>query len=350
MMKNFVSIIIPIYDINDEFEKLFISLINQAYESFEIIFVSNNQNNLDKLTEKSKNYDNIINIFKNFDNDASAWNIGLKYSKGDYILFFNQYSTIDEFILEKFFLNANGSFDIISTNYLGLNDLFYDYNNYYLFKNLIKSYEDVFIDSDNLYKSIFKISSNINTKLFNRDFLLKHDLDFESKFLFYQELFYYEACFKSSNILVVDIDLNLMSLGQNNVDVYSENFMEYLILNKKLLKNFEESKLYSFFKNVFSQVLILNVLKKYYQLTDDNKYNLFNLTKDLLLYSQSVISNDMSPSFELLFNNFINSNNCGQENILNYYFKKNFENKTKISVILPIFNNSNDISNCLKVF
>ena len=350
MMKDFISIIIPIYAINEEFENSLNSLIKQSYKSFEIILVTNNQNNLNQLTEKTKNYGNITNICKNFNNDASAWNIGLKYTKGDYILFFDQYSAVDEFTLEKFFLNMmDVPFDIMSINYLDKNDLFYDYNYNYLFKNLIKCYEEVIDDSNNLYESIFKISSNIKTKLFSKDFLLKHNLVFETNFPFFEELFYYQACFKSSNILLIDCnDSNLYFSVQNIVDRYLDNFKEYLILNKKLLKNFEEVPLHRYFKNIFAQVLILNVLKRYYRLTEENKNKMFNLTKKLLLYSQKDILNDVNPSFKLLFENFINSNNSGEENSLNSYFIENFKNKTKISVILPIFNNSKYISDCLE--
>lgn len=348
-MENFISIIIPIYDIDDGFQNSFNSLINQSYKYFEIIFVTNDKNNFSKLAEKTKEYDNIINICENFDNDAGAWNIGLKNSNGNYILFFNQNLIINEFTLEKFFWNVNIPFDIISSNYIGKNDLFYDYNENYLFKNLINCYENAIIDLNNQYKAIFKISNNLNSKLFNKDFLLKHNLIFETEFSFYQELFYYLACFKSSNILLInDSSLNLISFASNNVSITLDNFNDYLSLNKELLINFQENSLHEYFKNTFSQVLILNVLKEYNQLPENAKSKWFNLTKDLLLYSKEDILNDITPSFKQLFNNFINSNNSNEENILNFYFNENFKKKTKISVIIPIFKNPKYIHNCIE--
>ena len=95
-MKELVSIIVPIYNVEKYLEKCIKSLINQTYRNLEIILINDGSTDEScKICKRYKNQDNrILFINKKNGGSASAKNIGLKIAKGDYIAFVDS----DDFI------------------------------------------------------------------------------------------------------------------------------------------------------------------------------------------------------------------------------------------------------------
>ena len=89
---NFVSVIIPTYNSKKFITKTFLSIINQTYKEFEIIFVDDCSNDgtyglLQKLKNKYKNKVKLIKTKTNSGTVAAPRNLGIKYCKGSIICF-----------------------------------------------------------------------------------------------------------------------------------------------------------------------------------------------------------------------------------------------------------------------
>ncbi len=89
---NFVSVVIPTYNSKKFITKTFLSIINQTYKEFEIIFVDDCSNDgtyglLQKLKNKYKNKVKLIKTKTNSGTVAAPRNLGIKYCKGSIICF-----------------------------------------------------------------------------------------------------------------------------------------------------------------------------------------------------------------------------------------------------------------------
>ncbi len=87
MKKNFVSIIIPVYNSEKYLSSCLLSIVNQTYKKIEIICIENgsNDNSYSILKIFSKNYKNIKVINLKKPSLSNALNKGIKLSKGEFI-------------------------------------------------------------------------------------------------------------------------------------------------------------------------------------------------------------------------------------------------------------------------
>ncbi len=112
-----VSVIIVNYNGQKWLKKCFDSLMDQTYKNFEIIFVDNNSSD-DSIEFIEKNYKNKrIKVIKSDKNlgFAGGNNLGIKEAKGDYILFLNNDTWVENnFIKDIFDFYKNNSYDIVA--------------------------------------------------------------------------------------------------------------------------------------------------------------------------------------------------------------------------------------------
>ena len=96
------SIIVPVYKVEKYIEKCIKSIINQTYKNFELIIVNdgspdNSQQIIDKYVKLDKR---ITSYIKTNGGLSDARNYGLKYVKGDYILFIDSDDYINKDLLK----------------------------------------------------------------------------------------------------------------------------------------------------------------------------------------------------------------------------------------------------------
>lgn len=102
-MNGKISIIVPIYNVQNYLEKCIESLINQTYKDIEIILVNDGSNDdSGKICDFFSSLDNRIKVVHQENRGVSgARNTGLKYSTGDYIGFVDPDDWVDNCMYEK---------------------------------------------------------------------------------------------------------------------------------------------------------------------------------------------------------------------------------------------------------
>lgn len=115
-MKYLLSVIIPVYNVENYLEKCIDSVLKQRVENYEIILV--NDGSTDKSLEICKkykqNYDNITLINKKNGGLSDARNAGLKIAKGEYIAFIDSDDYIDEYMFDEMIKSAQkNSLDLV---------------------------------------------------------------------------------------------------------------------------------------------------------------------------------------------------------------------------------------------
>lgn len=105
-----VSIIVPVYNVEDYIERCLQSLVNQTLEGIEIIVV--NDGSTDKSKEIIQNFikenisSNIVYVEKENGGLSDARNYGMKYAKGEYIAFLDSDDYVENTIYEKMYNKA----------------------------------------------------------------------------------------------------------------------------------------------------------------------------------------------------------------------------------------------------
>ena len=120
-----VSVIVPVYNVEEYISKCLGSLVKQSLKDIEIIVVNdgtpdNSQVVIDKYVKK---YNNIKSFIKKNGGLSDARNYGLKYAKGEYISFVDSDDYIDNTMLEKMYNKAKkDNLDIVVCNSIELYD------------------------------------------------------------------------------------------------------------------------------------------------------------------------------------------------------------------------------------
>lgn len=112
-----VSIIVPVYNIEDEIENCLQSIINQKHTNIEIIVV--NDGSTDKSLKKIKGFkDKRINIYT-IENSGlgNARNFGFSKSSGEYICFVDGDDTIEAHYVSNMVKWAQKGYDIVVCDY-----------------------------------------------------------------------------------------------------------------------------------------------------------------------------------------------------------------------------------------
>jgi len=202
-----ISVIIPLYNVEDYLNECMDSVLKQTYENLEIICINNNStDNSLNILESYAQKDNRINIINNQKNYGIGYsrNIGLKYATGDYVFFMDADDIILENTLEKLLEN------MISNN---SDVVLYELNHYNHFTEEIHPVkhrlENVFndVDFNNFtftYKDIkeyFLITPTpVWSKFYKKNFLDKYQFGFPEDVAYEDVIFHVKVLLNASKI------------------------------------------------------------------------------------------------------------------------------------------------------
>ena len=115
-----VSVIVPVYNVEQYLDKCLDSLVNQTLKDIEIIVVNdgspdNSQQIIDRYKEK---YPQIVSLIKENGGQADARNYGMKQARGEYISFVDGDDYVEIDFLEKMYNSTNNDKNIVVCSYL----------------------------------------------------------------------------------------------------------------------------------------------------------------------------------------------------------------------------------------
>ena len=103
-----ISIIIPVYNVEDYLSQCLDSVLSQDFDDFEVICVNDGStDNSLIILEKYAKLDSRIKIISQINGGlGSARNTGLKHANGEYVMFIDSDDYISEGSLKKIYYNA----------------------------------------------------------------------------------------------------------------------------------------------------------------------------------------------------------------------------------------------------
>ncbi len=103
MKKNLISVIVPIYNVENYLEKCIDSILNQTYQNLEVILVDDGSpDNCAKICDEYANKDSrVVVLHKENGGVSSARNLGLEKAKGEFITFVDSDDYLEPTMYEK---------------------------------------------------------------------------------------------------------------------------------------------------------------------------------------------------------------------------------------------------------
>lgn len=266
-----ISIIVPVYNVQDYLERCIKSLINQTYKNIEIILV--NDGSTDNSLEICNNYcnkdDRIIVINKENGGLSDARNYGICNATGDYILFVDSDDYIELDSCEKFesIVKNNIMIDVVTSNakVVDNNEISYLKHTCYSKYNFSNGIDYL---SHEIKNNSMSMASVLN--LYNLKFIKDNNLYFKKGILHEDEEFTPRVFLKSKNIIHLDYCFYNYILRNDSISRRCD-----LSLNAKHLFNtlYDLEKLYIENVSGENQKILRNSLSEKYLYMSQSLYD-----------------------------------------------------------------------------
>lgn len=204
-----VSVILPVYNVENYLEQCLDSVINQTLKDIEIICVNDGStdNSLKILKEYAKKDNRFIILDENNQGAGISRKKGIDISKGEFIYLMDSDDYINNNLLELTYNSAiKHASDIVffkARYYNEKIDYIHKYYNYYdLFKEPVNFEEDSFTWKE-VKPLVFNSFVNIWTCIFNGNFLRNNDFYYPEKLSFNDVPLHVQSIIKSKRISFV---------------------------------------------------------------------------------------------------------------------------------------------------
>ena len=226
---NAVSVIIPVYNVEEYLAECLDSVLNQSLKEVEIICINDRStDNSDVvLSSYASNNASIHQILHDENKGLSeARNSGIRSATGKYIFFLDSDDKIDSIALEKLCMAADyWDLDMICFDADVFLDASFKENSFYSSNDYQYSRNDV-LDNDKIFsgKEFLNISVNENAylssaclSLYKREFLLENELVFQPDILHEDELFTIQALLVAERVKYYPANFLKRRLRSNSI-------------------------------------------------------------------------------------------------------------------------------------
>lgn len=281
-----VSVIIPVYNVEDYLRECLDSVCNQTLNDIEIICIDDGStdSSLDILNEYAKNDERIRIITQENKGPSSARNTGFDNAKGKYVYCMDSDDYIELEALEKLYdIAEDKSIDCVMFKLINFDDetgekyptRYYDMA---FLKELVG--EEVFSHRD-IGGKLFYITVSPPGKFFNRKIL--DGIRFEEGIIFEDNPFFVEVLLKAKRLLFLDEYLYNRRIRSNSLMTSKKNFTDYIIVSNRLIDLTKKYGVYEEYKPQLHEKTIKNLFIRFREVEEENKQDFLDrLHEDFL--------------------------------------------------------------------
>ena len=167
-----VSVIVPVYNVEEYLDKCLTSLVKQTLKEIEIIIVNDGSpdDSQSIINEYQKKFPNIKSFVKKNSGLSDTRNMGIKNATGEYIAFLDSDDAVRSDMYLKMYEKAkSGNFDIVTS------DVKYVYNDH---EEIVKT--TPLKDTSNIRELFIDLYPAVCTKIFKRELFTNNNLYFKS--------------------------------------------------------------------------------------------------------------------------------------------------------------------------
>lgn len=343
-MKNLVSVIIPIYNVEEYLEKCLDSVINQTYTSLEIICVNDcSPDNSAKILQDYARKDDRIKIVNHEKNGgiSAARNSGLDVAAGEYIYFIDSDDWIDLDYIEKMVeaIEKNNTDIVLNTNIQSVLD---DSITPFVWKRYSKNLpEGEFLETTD---AINLSQIMIWAHLYKKSFLDRYHLRFPEGYLLHEDNYFHHIskikcekifCFYGGSYYYRQRQGSLISSRKSKVIPVAK------ILN--LILDFYQQNDYLLKYRIRFAYLCFSLLPANHEEFEVAQ----KIARRILFEKQYIYLTDFEKFALQLIDKSVSFQEASEKNIRFAYMRKRMKQQFKVSIIIPVYNSGKYLRKCL---
>ena len=319
-----ISVIVPVYNVQDYLSQCLDSILSQTFPYFELICVNDgSKDNSRKILEEYKNRDCRIKIIdKENAGLSSARNAGMKIAKGEFLSFIDSDDWIDKTMLEKLYKNiqdTNSDISICAVHQFDeTKQQIDDSNPYYNLDFFDKTFDGRSFSYKETKPFIMDVCVMAWNKLYRRSLIEKCNASFPEGLIFEDGPFFFSIFFNTTRVSIVRDMLYYYRINRKNsiIQKAGKKFIDIIdvtemMFNKiKDLDDFDDFK-YTFFKTKVEDIIyrfehlnrrhkkdFIKKLREKSSLVDDTVFPP-KLVKGKFCYNYLLFKNLIMYNFEL---------------------------------------------------
>ena len=258
-----VSVIVPVYNVENYIEKCLKSLEKQTLEDIEIIIV--NDGSTDKSTDIVKRYiENCPKMFSYYEKEngglSSARNYGLKFAKGEYIAFLDADDYVEKEMYEEMYMLAKKeNADIVECDFL------WEYGT--------KQIKDKRRKYKNKREMLRKPRVVVWNKIYKREIIEKNILRFPENLIYEDLEFFYKIMPYVNRISYINkFFVHYLQRKESIANTYSSRTADILKILQNIFDFYKEKNLYNEYKcelkGMSRRILMGSSLKRIIKIKD----------------------------------------------------------------------------------
>ncbi|WP_195218202.1 glycosyltransferase family 2 protein [Turicibacter sanguinis] len=313
-----ISIIVPVYNVENYLKKCLDSIVNQSINKFEVILVEDcsTDKSLSICQEYVEKFDN-FKLIKHQKNKglSAARNSGIKNCNGKYLIFIDSDDWLDLNMVEILYATIQeNDCDIVECGFVNVWDN----------KTTIPQRKEAILTSHDLIIKEYllsKITAYAFNKIYKKELFIKNQIEYPEGKYYEDQFTTFKLLYNSKKVVKIKTPLYFYNRRQNSITTSSLSakdlhVIEQLNLIKKFLKQKGEyADNNKYFSVRYFNGIHPNVIKKLFLLS--------NINEQLKFYKK-YIKNDF------------------KENTNNYFFNQNIKFKMKANIFL--------IRNCFLIY
>ena len=340
-----LSVIIPVYNVENYLNECLDSVTSQTLEDMEIICIDDGStdNSPDILKEYSKKDKRIKIITKENGGQATARNLGIKEAQGEYIAFVDSDDFIEPTMFEKLYTKSkDNNLDIAMckiATYDNQTEEIKD-NVWYYMLGVFRDFEKDIFNHKDTKEFTCHIAVTPYNKIYKTTLLKENNILFPEGLIFEDEKFFYDTYLRAKRVSIVDEFLYYYRINRkgSTVDTIKDNdFSDIVPISKLIRETFKETDNYEDYKILLSNRFIHLQLARFTQTSQKYKENFFNLLKSDLeeVLADRTIYDNLESDVKLRVDKIINSESLNE-------FEKLDEDKA-FSVVMACYNAENHL-------
>ena len=257
-----ISIIIPVYNVENYIERCLDSVINQTMEDIQIIVV--NDGSTDSSKEKIKKYqDKIIYLEKENGGLSSSRNFGLKYATGEYIAFLDSDDYVQKDTYGKMYeLAKKENSDMVQCGFI------WEYP-----KKKKKAIVEVCKNKNEL---MVKGRVEAWNKLIRREIIEEHNIQYPEGLIYEDMEFFFKLIPYLNKVSYIDEDfIHYVQRNNSIANTQNEKTKDIFIILENIINYYKEKNIYENFKTEleynYVKVLLCSSLKRMCKINDKKR-------------------------------------------------------------------------------
>ena len=254
-----ISVIIPVYNLEDCIYDCLISIIKQTFNEIEIIVINDGStDNTSSIVKVFLQYDERIKLIDKKNNGVgSARNDALRLAEGQCVIFVDGDDVLENYdVLEKVYQKyVETNVDVIMYGAYNLVNGEFRKSSYGIEK-IPNKYKNKILIPEELEKCLFKVPILSVCKLYNRKFLIENEIYFQEGCVGEDQIFFIKSMLLAKSLYIIDENYyGYRRSRKNSLTFCKQKNNNSVIQNFYAIENFLKDR--NFPQNLVDRILIL---------------------------------------------------------------------------------------------